>query len=69
MHVTLAIWENARETLTAIGHWNRMFADHADLIALATSAEDIEAIRESGRTAVALGFQNASPLEDDIDLR
>ena len=68
VHVTLAIWENARETLTAIGTWNRMFADHADLIALAGSAGDIEAIRASGRTAVVMGFQNASPLEDDIDL-
>ena len=68
VHVTLAIWENARETLTAIGTWNRMFADHADLVAPARSAEDIEAIRASGRTAVVLGFQNASPLEDDIEL-
>ena len=68
VHVTLAIWENARETLSAIGRWNRMFVDHADLIALATRAEEIEAIAASGRTAVVLGFQNASPLEDDIDL-
>ena len=68
VHTTLAIWENARETLSVIGHWNRMFKDHSDLIALATSAEDVEAIAASGRTAVVLGFQNASPLEDDIDL-
>ena len=68
VHTTLAIWENARETISVIGTWNRLFTDNADLIALATSAEDIEAITASGRTAVVLGFQNASPLEDDIDL-
>ena len=68
VHTTLAIWENARETLSVVGIWNRMFKDHADLIALATSAEEIEAINASGRTAVVLGFQNASPFEDDIDL-
>ena len=38
VHVTLAIWKNARETLTAVSHWNRMFADHADLIASASAS-------------------------------
>ena len=68
VHTTLAIWENARETLSVIGKWNRLFEEHSDLVALATSAEDIEAIRASGRTAVVFGFQNTAPLEDDIDL-
>ncbi len=68
VHVTLSIWENARETLGVIGQWNRLFGDNADLIALARSAEEIEAIAASGRTAVLYGFQNTSPLEDDIDL-
>lgn len=68
VHVTLAIWQNARETLSVIGNWNRLFAANADLVALATSAADIEAVHASGRTAVVFGFQNTSPLEDDIDL-
>ena len=68
VHVTLAVWENCRETLSVIGRWNRMFNDNDDLVALATSATDIEQIHASGRTAVVLGFQNTSPLEDDIDL-
>lgn len=68
VHVTLAIWETARETLSVIGQWNRLFAANTDLIALAGSADEIEAIAASGRTAVVLGFQNTSPFEDDIDL-
>ncbi|MEM7293597.1 MAG: membrane dipeptidase [Pseudomonadota bacterium] len=68
VHMTLSIWENARETLTTIGKWNRLFDEHADLIALAETAEDIESIAASGRTAVLLGTQNASLFEDDIDL-
>ncbi len=68
VHVTLAIWETARETMSAIGSWNRMFAANADLIAQATNAEEIEKIATSGRTAVVFGFQNTSPFEDDIDL-
>lgn len=68
VHVTLAIWEGARETLTAIGEWNRLFEKNADLIALAKSAEDVEAIAKSGRTAIVYGFQDTSPFEDDIEL-
>lgn len=68
VHVTLAIWENARETLTAIGEWNRLLEQNSDLIALATSGEDIERIAASGRTAVVYGFQDTSPFEDDIEL-
>ena len=68
VHVTIAIWEDARATLTAIGEWNRLFEDHADLVALARSGEDIENIVASGRTAVVYGFQDTSPFEDDIEL-
>jgi membrane dipeptidase len=68
VHVTLAIWEGAREALTALGEWNRLFDDNDDLISLATTAEDIERIAHSGRTAVVYGFQDTSPFEDDIEL-
>src|SRR5437763_909713 len=68
VHVTLAIWESARETLSVIGQWNRLLEQNADLIGLATSAGDIEEIAASGRTAVVYGFQDTSPFEDDIEL-
>ena len=68
VHVTLSIWENARETLTVIGEWNRLLEKNADLIALATTGEDIERVAASGRTAVVYGFQDTSPFEDDIEL-
>lgn len=68
VHVTLAVWETARETLSVIGQWNDLFAENADLVALARTAEEIRSIAESGRTAVIFGFQNTAPLEDDIRL-
>lgn len=68
VHVTLAVWETARETLSVIGQWNDLFAENADLVALARTAEEIQAIAASGRTAVVFGFQNTAPLEDDIRL-
>lgn len=68
VHVTLAIWENARETMSVIGKWNRLFEDHGDVIELAESTEDIARINASGRTTLVFGFQNTSPFEDDIEL-
>jgi microsomal dipeptidase-like Zn-dependent dipeptidase len=68
VHVTCALWEDARTTLDTLGRWNRRFREEEDLIALAASADDIEAARASGRTAVILGFQTSSPIEDDLDL-
>lgn len=68
VHVTLAIWENARQTISVIGDWHQLLEQNRDLIALARTVDDIEEIASSGRTAVVFGFQNASPLEDDLDL-
>ncbi|GAA1628696.1 membrane dipeptidase [Leucobacter chromiireducens] len=68
VHVTLAVWETARETLSVIGQWNDLFAENADLVALARTSAEIRTIAASGRTAVVFGFQNTAPLEDDIRL-
>ncbi|MDI6028499.1 membrane dipeptidase [Corticibacterium sp. UT-5YL-CI-8] len=68
VHVTVAIWENASETLQRLALWRQAFADHGDLVAVALTGNDIEAIASSGRTAVVLGFQNTAPIEHDIEL-
>jgi len=66
VHVTLAVWEGARETLSVIGEWHDLFAENADLIAPARTAQEVREIAASGRTAVIFGFQNTTPFEDDI---
>jgi microsomal dipeptidase-like Zn-dependent dipeptidase len=68
VHVTIAIWEGARDTLGTLGKWNRLLDDNADLIALARTGAEIRSIAASGRTAVVFGFQDTSPFEDDIEL-
>lgn len=68
VHVTIAYHENFRETVLNIEAWNRHFENHSDLICQAFTAEDVEAAKASGRTAVIFGFQNPSPIEDDIGL-
>lgn len=68
INTTLAVWENSQETLAVLGKWRHVIAQNADLVATATSVEEIEAIRKSGRTAIVFGFQNTAPVEHNIDL-
>lgn len=68
VHVTIAYHENFRETVLNIERWNRWFEDYPDLICPARSGEDVRAAKASGRTAIIFGFQNCSPIEDDIGL-
>ncbi len=68
VHVTIAYWENARETLINIGKWNRRFEQHGDLIMPVRTAADIHEAKRVGKTGIVYGFQNCSPIEDDISL-
>ncbi|MEV1025855.1 membrane dipeptidase [Streptomyces sp. NPDC050264] len=64
---TIAFWENAAETMQALADWYGMERHNADLIRIAYSTADIEAAAAEGRTAVLMGTQNASPIEDRLD--
>ena len=68
VHVTIAYHENFREVVANFSEWNNYFARHRELIMPGYHAEDIDAARQSQRTAIFFGFQNPSPIEDDIDL-
>ncbi len=68
VHVTIAYHEMFRETVLNMEKWYRWFEEHADLIMHAGTAEDVEVAKASGKTAVIFGFQNPSPIEDDIGL-
>jgi microsomal dipeptidase-like Zn-dependent dipeptidase len=68
VHVTIAYHENFREMVHNIERWNRWFEHYPDLILQGRWAEDVKRARETGRTAIFFGFQNCSPIEDDIGL-
>lgn len=42
-------------------------AKHADTVQLATTADQVEAVRADGKTALILGFQNARALQGSVD--
>ena len=68
VHVTIAYHENFRETVLNIERWNRWFEKFPDLIFQGRTGDDLHLARETGRTAIFFGFQNPSPIEDDIGL-
>jgi microsomal dipeptidase-like Zn-dependent dipeptidase len=68
VHVTIAYHENFRETVLNIEKWNRWFEQFPDLIFHGEWASDVVRARDTGRTAIFFGFQNPSPIEDDIGL-
>lgn len=68
VHVTVAYHETFRETVLNLERWNRWFEQYPELIVPARTGDDVRRAREEGRTAIIFGFQNPSPIEDDIGL-
>ena len=68
VHVTISYHENFRETVLNFEKWNRWFEQYPDLIMKGQWAGDVDIAKATGRTAVFFGFQNPSPIEDDIGL-
>ncbi|MDH5353826.1 MAG: dipeptidase [Gammaproteobacteria bacterium] len=68
VHVTIAYHENFRETVANMEQWNGFFERFPDLIFQGKTGDDVRLARETSRTAIFFGFQNPSPMEDDIRL-
>lgn len=68
VHVTIAYHENFRETVLNVQQWNRWFEQFSDLIFRGLTAQDVTVAQKTARTAIFFGFQNPSPIEDDIGL-
>ena len=68
VHVTIAYHESFREMVLQVERWNRYFEQHPDRLMMGRTAADIDTAKATGRTAVFFGFQNPSPIEDDIGL-
>ena len=68
VHVTVVYHEDYEEFLTRISEWNELFENNSDLIFLGKDIRDIEKAKLENKTAIFFGFQNCSPIEDDINL-
>ena len=68
VHVTVVYHEDYDEFLTRVAEWNELFKNNSDLIFLGKDIKDIEKAKLEKKTAIFFGFQNCSPIEDDIRL-
>jgi len=68
VHVTIAYHENFREMVAVIESWNRFFEHFSDRLVQAFTAADVRQAKAEGKTAIIFGFQNPSPIEDDVGL-
>ena len=68
VHVTIVYHEDYDELLLEIKKWDKLFLENSDLIFLGKNFKDIEKANLENKTAIFFGFQNCSPIEDDISL-
>ncbi len=68
MHVTICYHEDFQEMVQNVIAWNQRFEQYSQLIFQGRTADDVRKAHEEGRTAIFFGFQNCSPIEDNIGL-
>ncbi|MBT5139154.1 MAG: membrane dipeptidase [Acidimicrobiaceae bacterium] len=68
VHATIAYHESFREMVLNIEAFNRWFEQFPELIFMGRTGDDVRRAAEEGRTAIFFGFQNPSPIEDDLGL-
>ena len=68
VHATIVYHEDFDELQKVISSWNNHFKENSDLIFLGKDYSDIEKAKKENKTAIFFGFQNCSPIEDDIKL-
>tara|TARA_B100001093_G_scaffold86099_1_gene77893 strand:- start:2065 stop:3030 length:966 start_codon:yes stop_codon:yes gene_type:complete len=68
VHVTIVYHEDYDELLLEIKKWDRLFLENSDLIFPGKNFKDIEKAHSEKKTAIFFGFQNCSPIEDNINL-
>ena len=68
IHVTIAYHEDYDEVQKNFHEWKGYFENYSELIFHGKSFKDIEKAKDENKTAVFFGFQNCSPIEDNINL-
>ncbi|MDC0618318.1 dipeptidase [Candidatus Pelagibacter sp.] len=68
IHVTIVYHEDFDELKTVVKQWEDHFTKNSDLIFHGKDFKDIEKAKLENKTAIFFGFQNCSPIEDDIGL-
>ena len=68
VHATIVYHEDFDELQLEIKKWEKLFHENSDLIFPGKNFQDIDKANKENKTAIFFGFQNCSPIEDDINL-
>ena len=66
INATVATWENYSQTLANISTWYSRFNNRPE-ISLIKNVNDILKSADNNKTGIIMGFQNASPIENNLD--
>jgi len=66
-NATVATLENYTQTLDNIAAWLGRFRTYEETVLQVKSVEDILRAKRENKVGVILGFQNATPIENDLD--
>ena len=66
INATLVIWEGYQQTLDSIAKWLRRFEEYRGVLTQVETVGDILQAKKDGKVGVIFGWQNASPIENDL---
>ncbi len=66
VHVTIVYHEDYDEFLKNLKVWEKLLNENSDIIFLGKNYKDIDKAKLENKTAIFFGFQNCSPIEDNI---
>ena len=67
INATIVIWENFQETIREIEKWAHRFKSQSATLKSALTVDDIHKAKLEQKTGVILGWQNATPIENDLN--
>jgi membrane dipeptidase len=67
INATIAIFEKFHEAMDNIAGWHKRLARNSDTLMQVTSVDDIHEAKRTGKSGVVFGWQNASPIENNLD--
>jgi membrane dipeptidase len=65
-HVTLAAYESFNAVAPNFVRWERALEQNADVVRQVRTVDDIHAAKQESRVGIIYGFQNATPIEDEL---
>ncbi|MEU6644669.1 membrane dipeptidase [Saccharomonospora sp. NPDC046836] len=66
-NATIAIWEGFAETVDETAKWHRRFREDVEKLVHIRFADDIHAAHRQNKAGIILGWQNISPIGNDLE--